>query len=364
MKTWVCLIAILSLAIACDPSIPASSEDAGPVPSEGGPPPPNPPADGGDDGPDAGPVDSGPIPPSVGPCTTNFLYTPAPGQTPKTVTLAGEWNSFSPTALKMNGPNAQGVFTATVDLAPGLIGYKVVVDGAWQLDPGSGLRKYLGGVENSAVRVDECNKPSLSLASKTLTRASAGQGHFAAVVNFQAGKSQPDLDPASVEAKIRKDGVDTTINGVTIDQGQIKVDATSLADGKYSLFVTAKDKGGGQTKPLRLVFWVEAEPFEWKDSLIYMAMVDRFKDGEPSNNAPPTAGVDGRVDFKGGDLQGIKQSIDDGTFDELGVRALWLSPFHKNPAGSFLAADGSHQVMGYHGYISRTLSASCTRKPD
>ena len=88
------------------------------------------------------------------------------------------------------------------------------------------------------------------------------------------------------------------------------------------------------------MFWIEASEFDWKDSLIYMIMVDRFKDGDPSNNAAPTNGVDPRADFKGGDLQGVRQAIADGTFDQLGIRALWLigvwerSPASPVPRGS------------------------------
>jgi glycosidase len=36
--------------------------------------------------------------------------------------------------------------------------------------------------------------------------------------------------------------------------------------------------------------------------------------------------------------------------DELGVRAIWLTPFQTNPDGPYLASDGQHHVTGYHGY--------------
>ena len=42
--------------------------------------------------------------------------------------------------------------------------------------------------------------------------------------------------------------------------------------------------------------------------------------------------------------------IESGYFNDLGVNALWISPFNTNPTGSYVAADGQHMVSGYHGY--------------
>jgi glycosidase len=46
----------------------------------------------------------------------------------------------------------------------------------------------------------------------------------------------------------------------------------------------------------------------------------------------------------------LARSIRDGYFDQLGVRAIWLSPFNTNPDAGYGAADGVHTVSGYHGY--------------
>jgi glycosidase len=101
---------------------------------------------------------------------------------------------------------------------------------------------------------------------------------------------------------------------------------------------------------LRLVFWVEATAFEWQDTLLYMAMTDRFVDADPQNAPPPTPNVDPREDFQGGDYQGVESKIADGTFDALGIRAIWLTPFNTNPPDAWIASDNVHLTMGYHGY--------------
>ena len=63
------------------------------------------------------------------------------------------------------------------------------------------------------------------------------------------GKAGPPLDPASLGATLRKMAtpVDvTTLPAPTLDagDGHDAVKASALADGKYTVFVSAKDKAG------------------------------------------------------------------------------------------------------------------------
>ena len=288
---------------------------------------------------------------STSPCTTAFRYVPAAGTTPASVQVTGEWNAFANPGTTLRGPDALGAFTGEVRLTPGLVAYKLIVDGKLALDPGAKLRKYVGGVENSAVRVVDCRTPVLALVTQSTTRTAAAQGRFQATVAFRKGQGAPALDLASVSATLRHDATRSTI-AATIDGAAqtITLDAAALADGKYSIFVDAKDLDGRAAKTLRLVFWIEAAAFSWQDALIYMVMVDRFKNGDPSNDAPRTPVADERADFQGGDLQGIRNAIASGTLDRLGVNTIWLSPFHTNPSGPYLAQDGVHLSTGYHGY--------------
>ncbi len=252
----------------------------------------------------------------------------------------------------MQGPDATGAFTARVKLEPGVVGYKLLLDGNYELDPEARLRKYVGGVENSAVRIASCKLPTIALTAPVkLAREGAGKGSFAAEALYTRGDGGQGLSEDGVVAELHE-GTKITRVPASVDLAtrKVRVELKDLADGKYTVLVRAKDRSGAEARPLRLVFWVEASPFEWRDALIYMAMIDRFENGDRANDPPPTAGVDPRADFKGGDLQGLKARVDDGTFDAMGVRAIWLSPFHTNPAGSYPADGGVANVMGYHGY--------------
>jgi glycosidase len=279
----------------------------------------------------------------AGACATTFTFTPSSGSSPKSVSVSGEWDGFT-TPTTLSGPDASGAFNGKVPLAPGWWAYKLIVDGTWQLDPASTMRKYVTGTENSAVTVTDCYVPTLSVASQSNTK-----GHYTAQIAFTPGVAQTQIDTTSATATIRNDFTDKTI-AATVNGSTISVDAPSLANGKYTIFVGAKDRVGRATAPLRLVFWMEDQTFDWRDSVIYMAVTDRLKNGDPSNDVAPTPNVDPRADFHNGDLAGVEKVIESGSLDQLGVRTIWLTPFNTNPKGPYLDSDNYDNVTGYHGY--------------
>ncbi|MEZ4223463.1 MAG: alpha-amylase family glycosyl hydrolase [Polyangiaceae bacterium] len=284
-------------------------------------------------------------------CPTRVTYTPPAGQAPSSIALAGEWNDFD-SSVPMEGPDASGTFSTTVDLSPGTWGYKLVFNGDdWRLDDSQGYRKYVNGTENSGLRVRDCALPALHVEAKAHARPSAGAGTFTATLRYEAPVTGEDIASASGTLSHGGTTSDLPASAVTVQGGKVELSLSGLADGKYTVNVTATDKKGGQSEAARLVFWIEAEGFDWRDALIYMIVTDRYKNGDTSNDAAPTSGVqDARGDFKNGDLEGIRQKIADGTLDKLGVRALWLTPFQTNPTSPYLASDNVHLVTGYHGY--------------
>ena len=225
-----------------------------------------------------------------------------------TVELAGEWDWDNPTTMSESG----GIWSATLDLAEGLYCYKFVVDGNYIFDPSNTYRGYCDGIENSVVRVGIT--PSLS---HQLT--------------------DDKLVVSSVENP--NSNYPFTQNG-----GTWELDLTQLQDGKHSITLAADGKES------LAVFWTGPDAdFIWDDSLIYMVMTDRFVNGNTSNDGAPS-GAEAEADWMGGDLEGVTQMIESGYFNDLGVNALWISPFNTNPTGSYVAADGQHMVSGYHGY--------------
>src|SRR5262245_55531721 len=60
-------------------------------------------------------------------CPTTFTFTAPQGAF--NVRIPGEWNGFDlASAPQMTGPTGAGVYTATIDLPPGLLAYKLAYD--------------------------------------------------------------------------------------------------------------------------------------------------------------------------------------------------------------------------------------------
>lgn len=93
-----------------------------------------------------------------------------------------------------------------------------------------------------------------------------------------------------------------------------------------------------------------ATPFLWENANIYFLLTDRFCNGDPSNDVNfDRAGETGKLrGFEGGDLQGVIRKLEEGYFNDLGITALWLTPFFEQIHGSTDESTGS--TYGYHGY--------------
>jgi glycosidase len=102
--------------------------------------------------------------------------------------------------------------------------------------------------------------------------------------------------------------------------------------------------------------WAVAGPLhvpspDWRDAVVYFAMIDRFDDGEPGNNDQGIGEYD-PVDhrrYSGGDLRGLARRLD--YIQGLGATAVWITPPVANqwwnPGGSY---------GGYHGYWASDFS--------
>jgi alpha-amylase len=82
----------------------------------------------------------------------------------------------------------------------------------------------------------------------------------------------------------------------------------------------------------------------WADEVLYFVVVDRFADGDASNNVKVEPRAKGA--FHGGDFKGLTEQLDE--LSSLGVTALWITPVVKNIDG-FVTGAGFPD-WGYHGY--------------
>lgn len=92
--------------------------------------------------------------------------------------------------------------------------------------------------------------------------------------------------------------------------------------------------------------------YDWRDAVVYFVFVDRFFDGDPSNNPPAPNGVLFPAKYQGGDWKGVTAKIGAGYFNDLGVNTLWLTVPARNAdtfAGQGVGGD-THLYSSYHGY--------------
>lgn len=87
--------------------------------------------------------------------------------------------------------------------------------------------------------------------------------------------------------------------------------------------------------------------------VMYLIMIDRFSDGDQSNNDPPQSrGLYDRKNkyyYHGGDLQGIIDHLP--YLKDLGVTALWLTPWYDNyDRRNEIELKEGQPCTGFHGY--------------
>lgn len=101
----------------------------------------------------------------------------------------------------------------------------------------------------------------------------------------------------------------------------------------------------------------ESKPFFWEGANIYFLLTDRFNNGNPDKDVnfsrtDSTAVLRG---FKGGDIAGITQKIEEGYFTNLGINAIWFTPIVEQIHGA--VNEGTGNTYGYHGYWTKDWTA-------
>ncbi len=122
--------------------------------------------------------------------------------------------------------------------------------------------------------------------------------------------------------------------------------------GKNSVFQCGTDIAVTQPLPQ----CGDANAFDWRDTVMYFAMVDRFYDSDGKKNPVPgatggNAAFGASAQYEGGDFKGVTQKMS--YLSDLGVTALWLSaPYDaRNDAGQSVTPERDRNLYsGYHGY--------------
>ena len=267
------------------------------------------------------------------------------------VFLAGDFNNWSSTDLPMQ-EDSDGVFRVSVDLEPGAYAYKFVEkdgDEQWRCDPEAELLLCDVGYDtaqwndcspgadscNALMQVQDCTQPKLHIVSFQMN-----DDRSTATVSLGY---EPGRDGAQVaELFVRIDGEQKVIDWA--GDGVFELVLDGLNPGRHQLDFELVDGDGHSAEPVFLPFWSDGKAVD--DGLLYYVFVDRFANGDVSNDV--SAGtVSSATDYWGGDWVGVEGKLDE--LLALGVSAIWLTAPIDNAEGAWGDECGT-DYSAYHGY--------------
>jgi len=270
------------------------------------------------------------------------------------VVVIGSFNNWNRQANPLIERGNSGIYETTINLEPGNYFYKFSVDGKDIIDP-ENKETVPTGFDgfNSVLRITEksSGKRYLHILGKTEkpneTNLSFyfeqdGKGSKISKSNIFALLHNQLVPPRAI--KISKNKIDVSLSTKDMKGNQIFRMLISIA-GKnsniQSVFFT-----NGKTSGTKNGF------SSWYDGSIYSIMVDRFNDGDKSNDIPVKHdSLAWQANYQGGDFQGIINKIDEGYFDELGINVIWVSPVYDNPNVAYRESPKPYRwFSGYHGY--------------
>lgn len=261
----------------------------------------------------------------------------------KTVAVAGDVNQWNPQLGLMNYENGQ--WQTKFWLAPGPYQYQLVVDGKSILDPYNpdSVDNNIGGYNSSYIVQNPATEtPHLQTIRYTDDAITVAIDHSTdLIVLWQNQQIKPDY--------INQDAHTATIyipeSAKNSHRSLIRIISGNKSSISNDLLIPL-EYGQVVSKASELT------PSDWHNSILYFMMVDRFYNGDSTNDSPLNIPeVNPKVDYFGGDIKGITQKIKAGYFNDLHVNSIWLSPIVQNPLGAYGAyPNPKTKFSAYHGY--------------
>ncbi|MTI87967.1 MAG: alpha-amlyase [Balneolaceae bacterium] len=263
------------------------------------------------------------------------------GEEYEVVQLKGEMNRWNPssTVLEKEGD----LWKTTMLVNRGVYQYLFVVDGKEMLDPSNPetVPNGLGGT-NSLLRV---GKPPAELWLQTHEE----DGGSVSLKSEAAENVMVLWQNHLLEPKVEKEIATVKIPDAASSMERSYIRAWTFDEQSVSNDVLIPLEYGAIVNQSNQLNRHDLE--NWN---MYFVLIDRFKDGNPSNTRKvDDPQIHPKANYYGGDLEGIIQTIESGYFKNIGVNSLWLSPITQNPEGAYGLWDKggvTTTFSGYHGY--------------
>ncbi len=322
--------------------------------------------------------------------------------------LVGEFNSWNRSANPFDGPDEEGTYEVSVRLADGEYRYKFT-HGAdeWLHDPDNPDREPDGyGGYNSILRLgsaallagQEAERGDGIIFTHALAHRPGEPTYFdhydEGKVTIRLRALREDLEGAELlltaqDGRKRGLPMDLVAHDTLYEFYEYHLDLAHVQSDdafravayRFRLLDGPERETWGERRPLILNEEERYSAPQWaRDAIWYQIMIDRFRDGDPTNNPEYTTGTgrsevthpwtspwyeeqpwereDGATFWEwsmydrlyGGDFQGVIDKLD--YLEDLGVNAIYFNPVfeattaHKYNAKSFIHADDGYGVPG------------------
>ena len=273
---------------------------------------------------------------------------------PRQIHVMGSFNDWNRQSHRMADPDGDGTYELTIELEAGRYEYKFVVDGRDFADPANpdSVSNPFGSY-NSVLTIQPRHplRPFLHILANRTTGNRVTFSFY-----YQPVEHSTPLSPQAVVALLDNRRIPAqyiSLSGQKIDLRLPK----RLLTGQQVLRVAVSE--GGHFTHFKWIFLTDGRPFNntnhsfiWHDGILYSLMIDRFFDGDTTNNRPIVhERLSPKANYQGGDLAGILQKLKEGYFDSLGINMLWISPVNDNTDRAHPEWPPPHRLFsGYHGY--------------
>lgn len=258
------------------------------------------------------------------------------------VRAKGEFNNWdaSQTELIKSDHNH---WIAQFNVKPGKYQYKLIADGKEIDDPSNPIKvsNGMGGLNN----VLEVLGPPKELTPSIVTESFSSNEIVISSVNTD--NIYAYWNNFSIETK--KDGNHFTL---IIPVFAKHINRSHIRIFGYNQVAVSNDLLIPLEKGIVLTDAKKLNNNDWHSSIMYFMMIDRFVNGNPTNDTPVLdSAILPKAQYYGGDIAGITQKINQGYFRDLGINTIWISPITQNPMNAWgQFSDPDTKFSGYHGY--------------
>ncbi len=277
-----------------------------------------------------------------------YLFTFNPhGKHYNSVYIRGEMNSWNSTATPLTFDPSDSTWKVGLLLEPGIYQYLLVLDGKDHLDPNNpdSVSNGMGGF-NSILKVGYIADDSLP---------------YIYTLSYNKKYILLGFENNITELQVFYDNFLLSESFVTISGNKIKIRIPRQATQKKRSYIRVYAANSYGLANDILIPLDQGQPVssvkqltrtDYHAAVIYNVFVDRFYNGDTTNDQPITDGtVLPKANFMGGDLLGIIEKVKQGYFDTMGVNTLWISPIMLNVKGAYgLWPNPRTKFSAYHGY--------------